>query len=58
MCVSDQSTVRFVPYEKMSKREKREIDIRKRQGWDGLNPCTKKIPSARIYNRKKKYDID
>ena len=43
----------FVPYEKLSKKQKREIDREKRATWNGVVPVTRKIESAKIYNRKK-----
>ena len=43
----------FVPYEKMSKKQKREIDREKRATWNEVIPVTRKIESAKIYNRKK-----
>ena len=43
----------FVAYEKLSKKRKREIDQAKRAIWNGVVPVTKKIESAKIYNRKK-----
>ena len=44
---------KFVEYEKLSKKQKREIDKAKRATWGGVIPVTKKIESAKIYNRKK-----
>ena len=58
MYLPDHSTVKFVPYEKMSKKDRRAQDLKKRQTWGNLRPCTKKIPSAFIYNRKSKIDYD
>lgn len=58
MRLSGQTTVKFVPYEKMSKRERRAQDLKGRQIWGDTNPCTKSIPSALIYNRKKKSKFD
>jgi hypothetical protein len=43
----------FVPYEKLSKKQKREIDKAKRATWGEVIPVTKRIDSAKIYNRKK-----
>ena len=43
----------FVPYEKMSKKQKKEIDRARRAGWGEIVPVTKKIESAKMYNRKK-----
>ena len=43
----------FVPYEKLSKKQKKEIDKAKRAAWGEVIPVTKRIDSAKIYNRKK-----
>jgi len=45
---------RYIPYDKMSKREKRELNNRRRRTWKGLNPVTRKPPDPRAYNRKKR----
>ncbi len=44
---------RFLPREKMSKREKRTLDNAKRQTWEGMNPVTRTSENKKIYNRKK-----
>ncbi len=43
---------KFVPYEKMSKKQKREIDREKRNLWN-MNPATRKSENKKAYNRKK-----
>ena len=43
----------FVPYEKLSKKQKKEIDKAKRATWGEVVPVTKRIDSAKLYNRKK-----
>ena len=43
----------FVPYEKLSKKQRKEIDKAKRATWGGVIPVTKRIESAKAYNRKK-----
>lgn len=45
--------VKFVPYEKLSKKKRRELDAIKRGGWGGLNPVTRKPANPRAYNRRK-----
>ena len=47
---------KFIPYEKLSKKEKRKIDQAKRQTWGELNPVTRKPESSKAYNRKKSQD--
>ena len=44
---------KFVEYEKLSKKQKKEIDRKKRMGWGDVIPVTKTVESAKIYNRKK-----
>ena len=44
---------KFVEYEKLSKKQKKEIDKAKRASWGDVIPVSKRIESAKIYNRKK-----
>ena len=44
---------KFIPYEKLSKKEKRRIDHSRRRTWGDVNPVTRKSVSAKIYNRKR-----
>ena len=44
---------RFIPYEKLSKKEKRKLDQAKRQTWGDLNPVTRKPENSKAYNRRK-----
>ena len=44
---------KYIPYEKLSKKEKRKLDAAKRSTWGELNPVTRKPESSRAYNRKK-----
>ena len=44
---------KFVPYEKLSKKEKRKMDLAKRQTWGELNPVTRKPQNSKAYNRNK-----
>ncbi len=41
---------KFIPYEKLSKKRKREMDLKKRRTWNSVNPATKIANS-----NKKKY---
>lgn len=47
---------RLIPYEKLSKKEKRRLDARKRAGWGGLSPVTRKVESKKHYSRKRSRD--
>ena len=44
---------KFIPYEKLSKKEKRKMDLAKRQTWGELNPVTRKPETSKAYNRNK-----
>ena len=44
---------KFIPYEKLSKKEKRKLDLAKRQNWGDLNPVTRKPENSKAYNRNK-----
>ncbi len=44
---------KFVPYEKLSKKKKRQLDAEKRGSWYGLNPITRKPKNPKAYDRKK-----
>lgn len=46
---------KFVPYEKMSKKEKRKIDKQQRNDWGGCNPVTKQEPDEKGYRRHEKH---
>ena len=47
---------KFISYEKLSKKEKRKMDLAKRQTWGELNPVTRKPENSRAYNRKRTQD--
>ena len=44
---------KFIPYEKLSKKEKRKLDAAKRGTWGEINPVTRKPRSSKAYNRAK-----
>ena len=44
---------KFIPYEKLSKKEKRKADAAKRSTWGDLNPVTRKPQNSKAYNRNK-----
>ena len=44
---------KFVPYEKLSKKEKRRMDSMKRGTWQGVNPVTRKSENPKAYNLSK-----
>lgn len=44
---------KIIPYQKLSKKEKRKMDRTKRQTWGWLNPVTRKPENSKAYNRRK-----
>lgn len=44
---------KFVPYEKLSKKQQRQINAMKRGTWGGLSPVTRKPKNSKAYDRKK-----
>ena len=42
-----------IPYEKLSKKEKRKADLARRQTWGELNPVTRRPENSKAYNRNK-----
>ena len=44
---------KFIPFEKLSKRKKREMAKQQRKTWGSLNPITRVSKSEKLYNRKK-----
>ncbi|MCI6616701.1 hypothetical protein [Ruminococcus sp.] len=49
---------KFVPYEKLSKSKKRELDRKKRVTWGSVNPVTRKVESKKLYKRKSRNFTD
>ena len=47
---------KYVPYEKLSKKEKRKIDAAARGSWNGINPVTRKPQNSKAYNRRRTQD--
>lgn len=43
----------YIPYEKLSKKEKRKLDAAKRNTWGDLSPVTRKPQNSKAYNRRK-----
>ena len=44
---------KFVPFEKLSKRQQRELNNQKRKTWGEINPVTRRPENPKAYNRKK-----
>ena len=43
---------RFTPYDKLSKKKKRELDTQRRGSWS-MNPVTRKPANPKAYDRRK-----
>ena len=48
---------KFVPYEKLSKKKKRELDLKRRVTWE-RSPVTRRAPNPKAYTRKKRVRDD
>ena len=44
---------KFIPYEKLSKKEKRAMDAARRGSWGGLSPVTRRPENPKAYKRRK-----
>jgi hypothetical protein len=44
---------KYIPYDKLSKKQQRELDLKKRRNWGGICPVTRKSPDPKAYNRRK-----
>ena len=44
---------RFIPYEKLSKKERQKLNAARRGSWNGLDPVTRRPENAKAYNRRK-----
>lgn len=44
---------KIISFEKLSKKKQHEENIKRRRGWEGLNPVTRKSPNPKAYNRRK-----
>ena len=44
---------KFIPYEKLSKKEKRKQDLTRRQTWGSFSPVTRKPENSRAYCRQR-----
>ena len=49
---------KFIPYKKLSKRKRRELDSTQRQTWGTVNPVTRTVKDKRAYDRKRQKPIE
>ncbi len=45
--------MKFVPYEKLSKKEKRKWNAARRKTWGNISPVTRRPENPKAYNRRK-----
>lgn len=43
---------KFVPYDKLSKKEKRKVDNKARKTWNGIMPATRVADTAAAYRKR------
>ena len=48
---------KYIPYEKLSKKQKAALDRARRVGWGEISPVTKMKKDATVYNRKKHRNV-
>lgn len=44
---------KYIPYEKLSKKKKRELNSARRNTWGSMSPVTRKPANSKAYNRRK-----
>jgi hypothetical protein len=49
----EERKMKFVPYGKLSKKKKRQLDLARRGGWGGMSPVTRRGENPKAYKRKK-----
>ncbi len=51
---------KFIPFEKLSKKEQRRRNAQRRGSWQGISPVTRRAENPKAYNRRKaqKWKID
>jgi hypothetical protein len=42
---------KLIPAEKLSKKERKKLNLRARRSWNGVNPITKTVESKKVYKR-------
>lgn len=43
---------RYIPVDKLSKKQRKAYYAAKRGSWNGVNPVSRAVPSKKVYNRK------
>lgn len=50
-------TDKFIPFEKLSKKERKKINLMSRRGWGNVRPATR-VEGSKKYSRKQKHKRD
>lgn len=51
--VKEKDMEKYIPYEKMSKKQRKELNNLKRRTWGEISPVTRRPENPKAYNRKK-----
>lgn len=49
--------MKHIPYDKLSKCEKRVVNARRRHGWGPINPVTRRPANPKAYNRNREKQV-
>lgn len=55
---NENGLTKFVPYDKMSKKQKEEEDRKARGSWNGINPVSRTAPDKTKYNRNRNKKVN
>lgn len=47
-----ESTTKYIPYSKMSKKAQKEYNAKRRNSWGEMSPVTRIVPNKKAYNRQ------
>ena len=45
--------MKMIAYQKMSKKQRRALDLRRRRSWGGISPVTRRAPDKKKYDRNR-----
>lgn len=48
----------FIPKQKLSKKARRALDLKKRATWEGFSPVTRRTENKKAYDRKRPAGFD
>ena len=51
--MSENASNKFIPVEKLSKKERKKLNLKARRTWNDVNPTTKIVESKKVYKRAK-----